>query len=60
MPAYEKCKVFTCSHACNLHVIIDSVPIRVNAGLGIYTGGKGILDAMKVKVADSPITLLDL
>ena len=25
MPVYEKCKVFTCSYACNLHVIIDSV-----------------------------------
>ena len=24
MPVYEKCKVFTCSYACNLHVIIDS------------------------------------
>ena len=22
---YEKCKVFTCSYACNLHVIIGSV-----------------------------------
>ena len=25
MPVYEKCKVFTCNHACNLPVIIDSV-----------------------------------
>ena len=25
MPVYEKCKVFTCSYTCNLHVIIDSV-----------------------------------
>ena len=25
VPVYEKCKVFTCSYACNLHVIIDSV-----------------------------------
>ena len=24
VPVYEKCKVFTCSYACNLHVIIDS------------------------------------
>ena len=26
VPVYEKCKVFTCNHTCNLHVIIDSVP----------------------------------
>ena len=24
MPVYEKCKVFTCKHTCNLPVIIDS------------------------------------
>ena len=23
MPVYEKCKVFTCNHTCNLHVIIE-------------------------------------
>ena len=25
MPVYEKCKVFTCNHTCNLPVNIDSV-----------------------------------
>ena len=30
MPVYEKCKVFTCNHACNLPVIIDSVDDKGN------------------------------
>ena len=29
MPVYEKCKVFTCNHTCNLPVIIDNVPLWV-------------------------------
>ena len=28
VPVYEKCKVFTCNHACNLPVIIDSVSCK--------------------------------
>ena len=28
MPVYEKCKVFTCNHTCNLPVIIDSVQMK--------------------------------
>jgi hypothetical protein len=33
VPVYEKCKVFTCSHACNMHVIIDSVAMSLNLPL---------------------------
>ena len=36
MPVYEKCKVFTCKHTCNLPVIINSVLCRCVLGTLFY------------------------